>query len=131
MKPNIDPGARDILLAASTADLLDLMAVHIDVDKVQGPALRLNIIVTDTGESFATELAHSNLSYVATDPLPEADATLTITRAPLIGLIAGTLELDALLENETAYIEGSASRVQALFDSLSADSRHFAIVPNP
>ena len=131
MKLNIDPGARDILLAASTADLLDLMAVHIDVDKVQGPAVRLNIIVTDTGESFATELAHSNLSYVATDPLPEADATLTIARAALIGLITGTLELDALLENETAYIEGSASRVQALFDSLIADSRHFAIVPNP
>ena len=130
VKPEYDPRAGDIIMAATTEDLLDLAAAHIDVDKLDHSTHRLNIIVADTGEKFATELAHSNLSYIAADPLPAAEATLTVNKAHLIGLITGSSKLGALLQKEAASIEGSTPAVQALFDSLSPDNRHYELVPS-
>lgn len=130
VKPKDDPRAPDIIMAAAPEDLLDLMAVHIDVDKIDDLSVKLNIIVADTGEKFATELAHSNFSYISTTPLPQADATLTVNKAPLIGLVAGTLKLDALINNGTASIEGKTPAAQALFDALTPDNRHHDLVPS-
>ena len=130
VKPNFNPGARDIIMAASTEDLLDLMAVHIDAGKIDNLALTINIIVADTGEKFSTELAHSNFSYIAADQLPEADATLTINKAPLIGLTTGSLDPETLVGNGAASVQGNSTALKALFDSLGPDNRSFEIVPS-
>lgn len=131
VKPAYNPSARDIIMTATTEDLLDLMAVHLDADKIDNLTLTLNIIVSDTGEKYSTELAHSNFSYIAADPLPDADATLKVNKAPLIGLITGNLDPETLIKNGAASIQGSSTVVKVLFDSLSPDNRHFDIVPSP
>ena len=130
VQPSFNPRAPDIIMAATTEDLLDLMAVHIDADKVDEVTMKLNIIVADTGEKMATELAHSNFSYIATNQLLDAEATLMINKAPLIGLVTGAVKLDALIKNGIASIEGNLPAAHTLFDAITPDNQHHDLVPS-
>ena len=123
--------AADILRVASFEDVLDILAAHIDADKAVDLAVSLNIEAGNAAERFAAELAHSNFSYAPVDEFPEADATLRINKAQLIGVAAGGVSLDDLLQSGAVSVEGNIERVHALFDCLVPDNRAFAIVPSP
>lgn len=130
VKPSQNAQGRDIIMAASSTDLLDLMAAHIDVAKANALTLKLNIKVTDTGENIATELSHGNFSHLAVDQASKADATLAITKPALAGLIGGATNLAALVKNDAAILEGNAQLAQALFECLSPDDRSHDLVPS-
>lgn len=121
----------DILKVASFADVLDILAARIDAEKAVDLTVRLNIEVGNSAEKFATELAHSNFSYAPVNSLPEADATLRITKAQLAKVAAGVSSLNDLQQAGSVFLEGDIDSVHALFDCVAPDNRAFAIVPSP
>ncbi|GGC59847.1 alkyl/aryl-sulfatase [Chelatococcus reniformis] len=116
-------------LKALTIDMVfDFLGVRLNGQKAQGKAFTINWVFTDPAAAYTLTLENSALSYLSGRTRPDADATLSLTRATL----------DAVISRRTTFLaEAQAGRLKAdgnlaklaelasLFDDFTPD---FAIV---
>jgi alkyl sulfatase BDS1-like metallo-beta-lactamase superfamily hydrolase len=100
-----------------------------DPRRAEGLAFVMNLVTPDNGERFVVELSNATLTniqgYTAEDP----DLALTVDRADLERVMAGSTTLDALLAAGTAQIEGDIAILGQLAGLMVDFDPRFEIMP--
>jgi len=127
--PNSVAGAAaDFALALSPSQIFDAIAVRIDGPRAWQHQLAIGWIFTDSGEHHRMELRNGVLSHRRTEDLGEVDATLTLDRATVVGIITRQLDMMAALGDGTVRIDGDASVLLTLIDLADDVDPDFPIV---
>ena len=107
----------------------EAMAARLKADKAEGKALRVNFVLTDSGERYALEVKNSVLHHrVGSDP--KATATLKLTRDIYLKMITGKAGINNTLLSDDLQIEGSKLDLASFFSLFhQPDGRFNIIVP--
>jgi alkyl sulfatase BDS1-like metallo-beta-lactamase superfamily hydrolase len=101
----VDLGAAMDLLRATPLDaFFTAMAARLDGPKADGKVLTLNFVFTDAGETHVLELENAVLHHRRGEPVPDAAATVRLTRELLLRLATGQAGLRELVfSDELAF----------------------------
>jgi len=110
--------------ALTVTQLFDSIAIRINGPKACNERLRINWTITGAGsgaEDYRMELSNGALIHFPTTLREEADLTITLTKAQLIGL---------LMESQTDGVDmsGDASTLATLVGLIDSPDPDFAVV---
>ena len=121
-------GLIDMLSQTPIERFLEAMAASLNASKAEGQKLKINLVFSDTKQSFVLSLENSVLHHVQARPDQSANATLTLTQPFFIKMVldqAGAKDL--FLSNQTK-IEGSKIDLALFFSMLDKAPGNFSIV---
>jgi alkyl sulfatase BDS1-like metallo-beta-lactamase superfamily hydrolase len=107
--------------ALTTTQLFDLVAIRIDGPKAWAETLAINWHLTDEDQRYRMELSNGALIHHPTETTADADASIALTHAELIALLA-TGKTDGVA------IDGDAGVLTKLIGLLDEPDPTFAIV---
>ncbi|MGW4411478.1 alkyl/aryl-sulfatase [Nonomuraea sp. NPDC004702] len=111
----------DLLAALTVEQIFDSLAIRVDGPKAWHESLSIDWHLTDLGELYRTTLSNGVLVQRLNPPEEPVDLTLRLTRAQLLGLLAGK-------GVEGVEREGDITALQRLVAVLDSPARDFAIV---
>jgi alkyl sulfatase BDS1-like metallo-beta-lactamase superfamily hydrolase len=117
----------DNVTAMSIELFFDYLAMRLNGAKAGDRRITIACTLPDVGETWTLMLRHGTLSHRA-GAEADADATLSINRADLNRVILGDAELDAVIADGTASIEGDSRAFHDLLDLLDDFEFWFNIV---
>ena len=80
---------------------LEAMAAGLDGPAAEGKDYKINLVLSDTGESFVLWIENAVLHHRKAAPAADANATLTLTKPIFIKMMAGTAGVkDTLLSDD-------------------------------
>jgi alkyl sulfatase BDS1-like metallo-beta-lactamase superfamily hydrolase len=126
--PPRPPLSPDLLEAVTTSTLFDSMAVRLDPAKVGDRRFVINWQFTDSGEQAVLTLQNSTLTHMMAKRAPDAQASVTMTRAVLVALNLRRMTAALAIEAGDATIEGDGEILAALFDMMDDFEMMFHIV---
>jgi alkyl sulfatase BDS1-like metallo-beta-lactamase superfamily hydrolase len=97
----------DVLYETPIERFLEAMAAGLDGPAADGKDLKINLVVSDTKESFVLWIENAVLHHKKGAPDSHANATLTLTKPIFIRLMAGTAGLKDSLLSDDMKIDGS------------------------
>ena len=118
----------DVLTAMSIPLNFDYLGVRLNGTKADGKTIVLNWDFTDVREQYALTLRNSALTYRANWQDPQADATITLTRAVWDALILGQTTLDQALASGAIKVTGNGQKFTELLGMLDTFKPDFPIV---
>jgi len=125
----LDPAmAIDLLRHLPIPRFFDALAARINGPKAEGKQMSLNFVFTDVDESYVLTLENSVLNYRRTEPRPDANVTVRLTRELWLGLITRSTGLRQLIFSDDLQVEGSRLDLLSFFRLLDQPSGEFAIV---
>jgi alkyl sulfatase BDS1-like metallo-beta-lactamase superfamily hydrolase len=86
---------------------------------------------TDVSEAHAMQITNSVLHHqklAAADAKPQAQASLTLTRAVLLALFAGAADLPGLIQSGALQISGDIPALRQFFTLFDRPDAQFGIV---
>ena len=86
---------------------LEAMAAGLDGPAAEGKDLKVNLVLTDTKESYVLWIENAVLHYKKAAPAADANATLTLTKPIFIKMMAGTAGVKDTLLSDDLKIDGS------------------------
>jgi alkyl sulfatase BDS1-like metallo-beta-lactamase superfamily hydrolase len=116
-----DAVAPDLLAALTAEQIFDSLAIRVDGPRAWHERLAIDWHLTDLGERHRTTLSNGALIHQADPPDESADLTLRLTKAQLVGLLAGK-------GVEGVEREGDTSALRRLVAVLDRPVPDFAIV---
>ncbi|MFI7419530.1 alkyl/aryl-sulfatase [Nonomuraea sp. NPDC049684] len=111
----------DLVAALTVEQIFDSLAIRVDGPKAWHESLSIDWHLTDLGELYRTTLSNGVLVQRLNPPEEPVDLTLRLTRAQLLGLLAGK-------GVEGVEREGDITALQRLVAVLDSPARDFAIV---
>ncbi len=128
-RPRPDTAGEDSLRAMSTDLLLDYAGVRLNAERARGKNIRLQLKLSDEGRAYSLHLNNSVLNHCdGAAESSDADATLTLDRPALIGLVMGKAAIKDMIEQKTIIAEGDAEKAAMLFSLLDDFPFWFTIV---
>lgn len=122
----------DVIRALPLDMFFDFLGVRLNGDKAHGKTLVLNWRFTDTQQNYVLNLENSALTYTADSQAPNADATLTLTRATLDEISLQKTTFPAALQAGKITLGGNGQKVMELLGMLDTFTPGFAVVePRP
>ena len=118
----------DLLGYVPVARFLDRMAASIDGVEAEGLSIIVNLTFPDRGENHVLRLENAVLRHAEGPPAPDASATLTLSTALFIRLMAGQAGAMDLLTSGEARIDGSVVDLARLFALVERAPGTFPIV---
>ncbi len=118
----------DMLMYTPIERFLESMAAAINPERAAGLQLRINLVFTDTRETYALHLRRSILNHEKVDAAPPADATLRLTKSFFIEMLTGQAGGAALLTSSQTKIDGSVVKLGQFFRLLDKPDGLFNIV---
>ncbi|MFO1013478.1 MAG: alkyl sulfatase dimerization domain-containing protein [Caulobacteraceae bacterium] len=118
----------DVLMATTTPMLLDLASVRINPDKAPAEPFKINLVLTDRGETHLLTVEAGVLVHEQGVTDPGAGATISMTRPDLLMTLIAGFPLQPRLEAGAIKIEGDASLYPALIAMIEAPVQNFPIV---
>lgn len=107
-KKGIDRSVAIDMLSQTPIDrFLEAMAAGLDGPAAEGKNWKINLIFTDTGESYVLWLENAVLHHKRAAPEKDANTSLTLTQPIFIKMMAGTAGVKDTLLNDDLKIEGS------------------------
>ncbi len=97
----------NILLHLPLADFFASLAARIVGPKADGGDVTLNLTFTDVGETWVLSLKNAVLHAARRDAVPDAAATVTLTRALLVRLVTGQSGLRDVVFSDELNVDGS------------------------
>jgi len=117
------------VITALTIDLyFDYLGIRLNGPKAAGKKAVVNWDFTDTGEKYVLTLSNSALTYAAGRQAPNADATITLSRATLDDVTLGKTTFTQALESGKATIVGDTAKLGELMGLLDDFEPMFNIV---
>ena len=107
---------------------LEAMAASLDGPGADGKELKINLVLTDTQESFVLWIENAVLHHRQAAPASDANATLTLTKEIFVKMIAGTAGVKDTLMSDDLKIGGSKIDLVRFFGLLEKAPGTFAIV---
>lgn len=111
----------DTLTAMSVGLIFDYLGVRLDPQRAEGQHIVLDWILTDPDEQYTLNLENSALTYRSGTLATSPDATISLSRATLDGLLTATDQktaLEAAMKSGAIRIEGDATKVVELLGML-------------
>ncbi|MEI6666862.1 MAG: alkyl sulfatase dimerization domain-containing protein [Acidobacteriota bacterium] len=112
----------DLLLQTPVERVLEALAAGLDGPAADGLDLKINLVVTDTRESFVLWIENAVLHHRKASRAADANATCTVTKAFFIKMMVGTAGVREVLLGDQLKIEGSRIdlvRFLTLFDKAA------------
>lgn len=125
--PGVNTVTPDAVAAMSPSLLLDYMGIRLNGPKADGKHTTINWDLGN-GEKYAIELRNSVLIYTRDATLPNADATLTMSKDGFASLLMGGQTLDKETQSGKAKVAGDSQKVTELFSMLDSFNPMFNIV---
>ena len=122
------PAAVGLLTHTPVERFLDALSVRLDGPAADGKRLRFNFVFTDLGETHVLELDNAVLHHRLGEPLPDADATVRLTRDLLIRLVIGEAGVRDLVMSDELAVEGSRLKLLSFLSLLDRPDGRFPIV---
>jgi alkyl sulfatase BDS1-like metallo-beta-lactamase superfamily hydrolase len=130
--PAMGVAVADVVRAMPLGLFFDYLAMRLDGAKAEGQRARINWCFSDTGEQVLLNLEHSALTHRLGTQDPQADATVTLTRATLDQISLQRLSFAEALQAGSLTIKGQAQVLLDLMAMLDRFSRMFPVVgPRP
>jgi alkyl sulfatase BDS1-like metallo-beta-lactamase superfamily hydrolase len=128
-KKGIDrSGFIDMLSQTPIERFLEAMAAGLDGPAAEGRDLKVNLVLSDTKESFVLWIENAVLHYKKSEPAEVANATLTLTKPIFIRMMAGTAGIKDFLFNDDLKIDGSKIDLIRFLSLIDKAPGTFAIV---
>lgn len=100
-------GFIDMLTQTPVERFLEAMAAGLDGPAAEGKDTKINLVFSDTGESFQLWLENAVLHHRKTAPAADANATLTLTKPIFVKMMAGTAGVKDMLLSDQLSVDGS------------------------
>ncbi|NPU84251.1 MAG: MBL fold metallo-hydrolase [Syntrophaceae bacterium] len=120
--------ALDLLGQTPVERFLDAMAASLNGPAAEGKDLKINLVISDTRESFVLWIENAVLHYRKAAPAADAHATLTLTKEIFIGMTAGTAGVKDTLMSKDLKIIGSTIDLIRFFGLFDKAPGTFAVV---
>jgi alkyl sulfatase BDS1-like metallo-beta-lactamase superfamily hydrolase len=124
-----DSSSPDVIRAMSTQLFLNFLAIRMDPRRAEGLDFVMNLVTPDNGEQFVVELSNATLTNIEGYTDENADLTLTVNRADLETVMAGTSTFEALLADGRATFEGDIGILGQLAGLMVEFDPRFEIMP--
>ncbi|MGD8357387.1 MAG: alkyl sulfatase dimerization domain-containing protein, partial [Lysobacterales bacterium] len=121
----------DILKAISVGQLLDFVAVRLNSEKAGDAFFRLNLVLSDAGETYYVELSNGNLSNALVDGRRPADTTITLPEKMAKLMLSGRVTLKDMVARDLATVEGRDDLLSIIRSMLDTFEPDFDLVPMP
>lgn len=118
----------DMLSQTPIERFLEAMAAGLDGPAAEGKNLKINLVLTDTKESFVLWIENAVLHHKKAAPAADADATLTLTKGIFIKMMAGTAGAKDTLLSDDLKVEGSKIDLARFFTLIDKAPGTFSIV---
>ena len=119
---------RDIVRNLSLDLFFDFLGVRLNGDKAEGKTITINWAFPDLGQRYVLTLQNCALTYLADRHADGADATVTLDRGVLNGIILREVALPDAMRNGSVRVEGNAQKVVELFGLLDEFTMGFDII---
>ena len=118
----------DMLMQTPTERFLEAMAAGLDGAAAEGKDLKINLVLSDANESYVLWIENAVLHHKKAAPAADANATLTLTKAIFIKMMAGTAGAKDMLFNDDVKVGGSKIDLTRFFALIDKAPGTFAIV---
>ena len=119
---------REMLAHVPTERFLERMAASIDGVRAAELSMKINLVFSDTAESWVLSLANGVMHHRRAPPAIDAQATLTLTRAFFLDMMTGQAGAKDLLLSDQTRIAGSAIDLGRFLGLIEKAPGNFAIV---
>jgi len=119
----------DLTRALSTGQFLDFLGIRLRSDLAAGREFTVNLVTPDTGETFVVELSNATLTNLAGFQAADPTLTMTVNRADLEQAMNGQRTVPELIADGRLRLEGDASVLQVLAESMVHFELGFEILP--
>jgi len=118
----------DMLKQTSIERFLEAMAAGLDGPAADGKDLKINLVFTDSKESFVLWIENAVLHHKRAAPATDANATLTLTQDIFVKMMAGTAGAKDTLLSDDLKVTGSKIDLVRFFTLIDKAPGTFAIV---
>lgn len=118
----------DMLLQTPTERFLESMAASLDGPKADGKDLRINLVLTDTAQTYVLWLENAVLHFRRAPAAQNANATLSLTHPMFVKLLVGTAGAKDVLLSDDVKVTGSTIDLVKFFSLFTKADGKFAIV---
>jgi alkyl sulfatase BDS1-like metallo-beta-lactamase superfamily hydrolase len=122
-----DVASPDTINAMPPEMMFDYLAVRLNGPKAAGKKITMNVDFTDLNKQYALTVENGVLNY-ATAPLPNADASLKLTKDTMNQIQLGNLKLDDGINQNKVTVEGNRDQVSEFVGLLDTFPFWFNIV---
>ena len=118
----------DMLRQTPVERFLEAMAAGLDGSAAEDKDFKINLVLSDTKESFVLWIENAVLHHKKASPEADANATLTLTKEIFIKMMAGTAGVKDTLMSDDLKITGSKIDLVRFFMLIDKAPGTFAIV---
>jgi alkyl sulfatase BDS1-like metallo-beta-lactamase superfamily hydrolase len=118
----------EMLLQTPVERFLEAMAAGLDGPAADGKDLKVNLVFSDTKESWVLWIENAVLHFRKAPPDAGANATLTLTRDIFVKMMAGTAGVKDTLLSDDLKVGGSKIDLARFFSLIDKAPGTFAIV---
>lgn len=127
--PRPSPGVgADMLHAMPLRLMFDYLGTRINGPRAGAAHIVINWRFTDTQETLVSNLGHGALTTTFNRTSPDANATVTLTRAVLEAVVLGQRTLASAMQSSALTVSGDASQLTRLFSFLDAFDAAFPVI---
>lgn len=121
-------GFANMLMHTPVERFLEAMAASLDGPAAEGKNLKVNLVFSDTHESYQLWIENAVLHHRPAAPATDANATLTLTKPIFVKMMAGTAGVKDTLLSDQLSIQGSRIDLVRFFTLIDKAPGTFAIV---
>jgi alkyl sulfatase BDS1-like metallo-beta-lactamase superfamily hydrolase len=118
----------EALMQTPIERFLEAMAGGLDGPAADGKDLKINLVLTDTKESYVLWIENAVMHFKSAPADSSANATLTLTKPIFVKMIAGTAGVKDTLMSDDLKIGGSKIDLVRFFGLIDKAPGTFAIV---
>lgn len=118
----------DVLRAMTDAMFLDYLAISLNGDRAAGKTVAINWVQPDTGKRYALTVENGVFRYKADARHASPQATLSMPRAVLTGVLSGQTTLQAETQAGRASVDGDPQALSAWVALMDKFEPNFGIV---
>ena len=118
----------DMLNQTPIERYLEAMAASLNASKADGKNLKINLVFSDTKQSYVLRIHNSVLHHAQKAPEKDAKATLTLTQPFFLKMVLGQAGGKDLLLSDQTKIDGSTIDLASFFSMLDKAPGNFSIV---
>jgi len=101
----------DMLKHTPTERFLEAMAAALNSDKAEGEDIQINLVFSDTQESYVLRIHNSVLHHRAGQAEENSAATLTLSKPFFLNMMTGEAGATDLLFSDQTQIDGSTIKL--------------------
>ncbi len=107
---------------------LEAMAASLNATKAEGKKLKINLVFSDTKQTYVLRIDNSVMHHAQKSPEKDANATLTLTQPFFLKMVLGQAGGKDLLLSDQTKIDGSTLDLATFFSLLEKAPGNFSIV---